>query len=782
MSEIESPSKKLDRTASARERFKRCAEHEDKQRKQILACKNFRAGNQWPDEIRIQRQGVPAIQGQAAQPPRPMLTIDRISQPTRQVSNGVKSANFAMNVQPNGYGSDDDTADIFKGILRWIQNRARAEAPVDWAADGAAEGGIGWFRVYAEYAVNEWPDTDEPLGPEYGDQDLCLGRITNNLTVYCDPSAKKPTRSDARFMFVTEDVAKEEFKRLWPTANVTALDEFRSTGDNNGWVTEDSIRVAEYWSMSYEAHELVEVVGPEVGQSLWMRKEAVPADTPKELILSKRKLFKPVVTCQKITATEVLEEWEWLGRRIPLFPVLGEELNVDGESVLRGVIGPAMDAQRMVNYMYSAAIETVALAPKAPLIVAEGQVERYKNLWQNANRFNYSYLPYTPVSLLGSPVPPPQRDQAEAPIQAMVVMLEKSEDGVKATTATYDPALGQSAKDESGKKVLALQKQTEQTNSNYIDNVITTLTECGDELVYLIPRYYQRAGRIQQILGIDDKPTQVMLGQPYQPSPQGPQPVQMDPAQVKAEKGMAKFHDLSAGRYAVTVVVGKSYSTKRDEGALVLGEMISQNPQLLQIFGDLFFRDLDIPGSQEIAERMKKMLAPNLQEQDGQEPNPQQMQAKLQQLGQMVEFMTKELEAKTKYIETEQVKAERDFKIKQLEESSESQRTVAKLTTEERLERLKLVADILKTRATLEVKQTEAMIDREIQQLDTQVAAAGDQAERESATNEADKDRQLSVSEADKDRSISTSEAERGRAHELTLAERQEIGENASGS
>ena len=52
--------------------------------------------------------------------------------------------------------------------------------------------------------------------------------------------------------------------------------------------------------------------------------------------------------------------------------------------VLRGVIQEGMDAQRMVNYTYSAAIEAIALAPKAPFIYAAGQIERYKSIWQTA--------------------------------------------------------------------------------------------------------------------------------------------------------------------------------------------------------------------------------------------------------------------------------------------------------------------------------------------------------------------------------------------------------------
>lgn len=765
--------------SEARDRFKRCAEAEDPQRKVILACKQFRALNQWPDEIKIQRQGGPALQGQAAQPPRPMLTIDRISQPTRQVSNSVKAANFSINVQPNGYGADDETAKIYKGLLRWIQNRARPEAPVDWAADGAAEGGLGWFRIRADYAVHDLPP-DGVFGPEYGDQDLCLERIKNNLAVYCDPAAVKPTRSDARYMFVTEDVPKDEFKRRWPNANITSLDEFRATGDDSdkqGWVSEDSYRVAEYWCVTYKPHDLIEVKGP-AGQTVWMLSADVPKDTPKAMRGKTRTLLKPVVTMETITATEILDKADWLGRRIPLFPIIGEELDVDGLTVLRGVIQPAMDAQRMVNYMYSAAIETVALAPKAPLIVAEGQVERYASIWQNANRFNYSYLPYTPISLMGTMVPPPGRDQAEPAIQAMVLMLDRSEEGIKATTAIYDQSLGRSDRDDSGKKVLALQKQSELTNSNYIDNVVTTLTEAGDELVYLLPKYYDRPERVVQILGIDDQPEQVMLGVPFQKTPQGPQKVAgVTPEMVKAQQGLAQFYDLSKGRYAVTVTVGKSHTTKRAEGSEAMLELVSAQPNLLQVFGDLLFRDLDFPGAPEISERMKKFLLPQLQ-QDGEQPNPQQLQQQLQQMAQMVDLLTKELEGKNRLIETEQIKADRDASLEREKQAGDTARAAEKAKVDIYLAKLKIVADLLKTRATLEQKQTEQMIDVTVGQVDREVELAGQREERQAASDRADKDRDFQASEAERDRQQTSQEADMGRAHEKTLAEQAATSQN----
>src|SRR6185369_16183624 len=152
----------------ARDRWNRCDEAEDAQRKSILAAKKFRSGDQWDQAIRNQREGNQAIQGVAAQPARPCLTIDRLSQPVRQVSNTIKNAKFGFNVVPNGVGQDKQTAEIFKGMLRHMQNKARGESPVEWAADGAIEGGLGWFRLRTDY-VTETPQSEQPTWEDLTD-------------------------------------------------------------------------------------------------------------------------------------------------------------------------------------------------------------------------------------------------------------------------------------------------------------------------------------------------------------------------------------------------------------------------------------------------------------------------------------------------------------------------------------------------------------------------------------------------------------------------------------
>ena len=76
---------------------------------------------------------------------------------------------------------------------------------------------------------------------------------------------------------------------------------------------------------------------------------------------------------QYILNGETVPEKERLeGRFIPIIPVYGDEVIVEGERKLISLTRFAKDAARMYNYWRTASTELVALAPKAPFIGPKG--------------------------------------------------------------------------------------------------------------------------------------------------------------------------------------------------------------------------------------------------------------------------------------------------------------------------------------------------------------------------------------------------------------------------
>jgi hypothetical protein len=514
--------------------------------------------------------------------------------------------------------------------------------------------------LFSDYCYND-PEIVQSDPAAIFDQDLKIGRISNSLTVYCDPSARSPTKRDAKFMHVVEDLARAEFIRRYGEEHIPSDDIYRSEGDEDSWVGDDLIRISEYWTCDYDKI------------SIWLSPDGVVTQGPKPEGYDKatwktRVIHSPRVQMAKITATKVLERNDWPGTRIPIFPVLGEELNIDGKSVLRGVIEGAIDPQRMVNWLYSAAIEQIALGGKTPYIVAAGQIENYKNMWATANTKNHAYLVFDPVPGAEKP----HRESIEPPIQAMVEMLGKSEEAIKATTSIYDPSLGNTnPREKSGRAIMALQQQAEHANSNYLDNVQRAMVDCGGEMIHLCPIFYDRPGRVLKIVGANEEPEQVTLGAPMPPGQDGQQPQQLpqDPHMLQQAQGMAQFYDLGKGNYSVTVDVSQSYSTKRQEGLADMQDLVKVlPPEMAMVVVPNIVKYSDFPGNQDIYDLLIKALPPQLQPTPkGQQPIPPQVQAQLGQASQMVEMLSKELNAKNQIIETEQVKAQQAMQEKQID-------------------------------------------------------------------------------------------------------------------
>jgi hypothetical protein len=134
------------------------------------------------------------------------------------------------------------------------------------------------------------------------------------------------------------------------------------------------------------------------------------------------------------------------------------------------------------------------------------------------------------------------------------------------------------------------------------------------------------------------------------PMPPGAPPMGLPPPPPSGRP--VELYDLRKGRYGITVSIGRSYKSRREEGADEMGQLFQANPSLFPILGDIYLKFRDFPGHLEAAERVKKMLPPPLQDQD-EGPDPQMLQQQVQESGQMVEQLSKALDEKTQLLATD---------------------------------------------------------------------------------------------------------------------------------
>jgi hypothetical protein len=358
-----------------------------------------------------------------------------------------------------------------------------------------------------------------------------------------------------------------------------------------------------------------------------------------------RRVDRQKVKWCKINGYEVLEEQEWAGKYIPVVKVVGNEFEVDGRIYMSGLVRNAKDAQRMYNYWVSQEAEMLALAPKAPFIGYGGQFEGYENQWKTANTQNWPYLEVNPDASdgLGNPLPLPQRSTPPMAQTGLIQAKMGAADDIKGTTGQYDASLGMAGNEKSGRAILAREKQGDTGTYHYVDNLARAVRHVARQLVDMIPKIYDTQ-RIARIIGLDGETDMASID-----------PTQAEPVKkIVDETGavIKKIYNPSIGKYDVCVTTGPSYMTKRQEAADSMAQVLQGNPQLWSVAGDLLVQNLDWPGADELAKRLKKMIDPKLLQDDNDMPPElmaaqQQMQAmgaELDQLHQMLQNVSKSME------------------------------------------------------------------------------------------------------------------------------------------
>jgi hypothetical protein len=638
--------------AEALARFKLCADAENEHRLKAIQILEFIAGNQWDEKAKAQR----------IEEGRPCLVINKIPQFINQITNDQRQNRPAIKVHPVDDKGDIETAKIHQGLVRHIEYNSNAEAAYDTSFEYAVKIGRGFYRVITEYA--------SPISFE---QEILIKRIPNPLSVSFDPFSVEVDGSDANFAFVSETISADEFKSRYPKSELALSEDWAQFGDDAaGWISaKDGVRIAEYFYKKMKPDtvcqlsngetvlksELPEVLADDAGQPL--------------SIINERETQVPEVCWVKLNGTEILEKTIWPGKYIPIIPTYGTESNINGKRTFKGVVEDAMDPARMYNVWTSAATEAIGLAPKAPYIAPVGSTKGFEHQWESANRKSHAVLYYNASGPGGTLIPPPQRQAFEPAVQAITQAAMLASDDIKAVTGIYDASLGNKSNETSGVAIQRRNVQAQTSNFHFIDNLTRSLRHTGRILIDLIPKVYDTA-RTARIIGDDGEQKVVRVNDP------------------NLAEGQDKPFMLDAGRYDVTVDVGPSFQTKRQEAAASMLELSKSAPQMMQIAPDLITKNLDFPGAAELSERFKKTVDPRLLD-DGKQQNeiPPQAKAQMDQMGQMLDQLNKQLNELQTERETKRVELESKERIAMAQIQADIEINLAKLGSQEAVELLR---------------------------------------------------------------------------------------------
>lgn len=565
----------------AQERWDEGYQADKDNRERGVEALRFLVGDQWDDQVIKDREG------------RPVITINKLPQFLRRVVNEQRMARPGIKIRGAGEDADAETARVYEGLIRNIENQSDFETIADDALEKIVSCGFAAWRVLTDY------EDDMSFN-----QEIRIERVKNQYNVIVDPHAQKFDKSDKKWAFIGDTISYDEAEAEFgkDALSYTSWKEVPQTSRKTGWYTKDRLRIAEYFELKPTTKTIalladgkVIEVPKQVGKKKVNEKEYLAAFAQEAgLTIERTRTVKThKVMWYKITADDILDRRELAGTIIPVVTAYGDVTQIDGEEVINGLIEFAKDPTRMGNYAVSAFVEGLGIQNKAPYIAADGQVNDYKTEWEQANTKNIPVLRYKPMAS----VPPPQRQNPPVGSQGYAALQQVMDDALRSTTGIYDPQLGQRSNETSGVAIAQRQQQGEIGTFHYGDNLMRAMKLTGRICVEQIPVVYDTP-RIIRILGQDGDDEMVPINQPH--------------PTIKDKDGKPYIFDLSRGKYDLVVEAGASFNTRREEFVNLLIQLIQGNPALMNLTGDKLFNNMDIAGAEELAERFKKLLPPEI--------------------------------------------------------------------------------------------------------------------------------------------------------------------------
>ena len=579
--------------------LKFCNDADTNNRQEALEDLKFVNGDQWPVELQNSRN----LES------RPVLTINKLDTYCRQVTNQQRQQRPRIKVHATNTQADQKTAQVISGLIRHIEVNSNADHAYDNGFDYAVRMGWGYWRVNTKYV------RDDSF-----DQEIFIDPVDNPFTVYFDPNSIAPDGSDAEKCLITTMPPKDVFRSMYPDCDDGTSFTQRGTGDSQSeWITKEDIRLAEYFYTVREPAMLYLLSDGTArfadGAGFFERVEASGLT-----VINERQSYKKTVKWKKMTAIEVIEERDWPGRYIPIVPVYGRKVVIGNRTKKFGMIRHAKDPQRMYNFWQTSLTESIALAPKAKWLMAEGQDEGHENEWAQANIKSTPYLRYKQRDIDGQPAPPPQRLQPEPPPAGVITAAGAINQDLQAIMGIFDPNQLPTG-NISGKALNGQQQQIDMTNFDYYDNLTRSISHTGKIILDLIPKIYD-SQRAMRIIGDDGKPEMITLNE-----------------RVAVDKVL---NDVTVGEYDVVMETGPGYNSKRQEAVDSMLGMLKADPTLMQTAGDLIFRNMDFPGADIIADRLATLNP--LSKVDEKSPIPPQVQMQLAQSEDQMQKMAQQIQ------------------------------------------------------------------------------------------------------------------------------------------
>lgn len=219
--------------AGVKKRLEKEIKADEENRREAVECLKFtQSGNQWPAKEREDR----------TRDGRPCLEVNLINKFPAQVVGDMLHNRARVSVKPVDFKADPHIAKIRGGIIQNIEYVSNGEDIYLEAGKMQVTSGYGTWRVGTRYCE------DNPFL-----QEIYLELLPNPFMVYLDSKRKDPAGADAKYGFILNRIPKDDFKEMWPNAEVPTPSKIPSaTGIDRVLYDTDSVTVIDYYVVKPE--------------------------------------------------------------------------------------------------------------------------------------------------------------------------------------------------------------------------------------------------------------------------------------------------------------------------------------------------------------------------------------------------------------------------------------------------------------------------------------------------------------------------------------------------
>ncbi len=513
---------------------------------------------------------------------RPRYTLDKCNDLVDDIAGAMEQSDFAIKALPAGGDATNELAKTYNGMIRNIQNLSDASDVYDAANRNVVRAGMDGWRI-----TQRWGDNNT------FDQDLYIDTIADFVDrVWFDPNSVLQTREDAEYAFVLTSMTKRSYKQKFPQGkgkSVSIGDHTFSQADR----TPENIVVGEILYKVPVKRRIVELTTGAVYVDDDKFKK-IQDELAQEGATVKRERTRDTIEVK----TRIFDGSDWLtpvqNTVFDMIPLVPQYANFGVRKQVPnywGIVTKKLDAQRIYNYTESRKVEEGALAPLAKIMVTKDQIGGNEAAWE---RLNVSSDPVLTYEWQDDGTPPPYKiggadinPGLESTSQSMLQNLQ--------STAGIDQLPNQPLGLQSGLAVELKQQRGDTRNWKYVKSKQIAVCLTGKILMRAIPKVYDTERQVR-VINEDSSVEMVTLNERVVDIQTG------EPVEVI---------DLSKGVYDVTCDVSKSFKTRQGETVNSIVEVASIDPTIIEEGRDVLYKNMNAPGFDILAERVRQKMVLN---------------------------------------------------------------------------------------------------------------------------------------------------------------------------